>query len=161
MEQQKPKTTEPLLHTISDSQTKTSTTMTIKTASFFFVGSIVLGIIAGYGITSFKGSTATSDTPSTAKTAEGTTGDVKKTVGIVDKKEFPDNAEGTLKEGGLEGEGTFHLERPGGESQNVYLTSSTVDMSPLVGKKVRVWGQTFSGQKAGWLMDVGLVEVLN
>jgi hypothetical protein len=43
---------------------------------------------------------------------------------------------------------------------NVYLTSSTVDLSPFVGKKVRVWGQTFTGQKAGWLMDVGLVEVL-
>jgi hypothetical protein len=25
---------------------------------------------------------------------------------------------------------------------------------------VRVWGQTFSGEKAGWLMDVGLVEIL-
>jgi hypothetical protein len=29
-----------------------------------------------------------------------------------------------------------------------------------VGKKVRVYGQTFAGQKAGWLMDVGYIEVL-
>lgn len=84
----------------------------------------------------------------------------KKTVGIIDKKTFKDQAEGTLKEGGIDGEGNFHLERPGGESQNVYLTSSTVDLSLYVGKKVRVYGQTFAGQKAGWLMDVGLVEVL-
>jgi hypothetical protein len=75
-------------------------------------------------------------------------------------KNFKDQAEGTLKEGGIDGEGNFHLERPGGESQNVYLTSSTVDLSLYVGKKVRVYGQTFAGQKAGWLMDVGLVEVL-
>ena len=84
----------------------------------------------------------------------------QKTAGVVDKKTFKDQAEGTLKEGGIDGEGNFHLERPGGESQNVYLTSSTVDLSLYVGKKVRVYGQTFAGQKAGWLMDVGLVEVL-
>ena len=60
----------------------------------------------------------------------------------------------------MEGEGSFHLERPGGTSQNVYLTSSTVDLSEYVGKKVKVYGETFQGEKAGWLMDVGLVEVL-
>lgn len=84
----------------------------------------------------------------------------KKKVGIADKKTFRDMAEGVLKEGGIDGEGNFHLERPGGESQNVYLTSSTVDLSLYVGKKVRVWGETFSAEKAGWLMDVGLVELL-
>ena len=81
-------------------------------------------------------------------------------MGIKDKKTFKDNAEGILRDGGIEGEGQFHLERPGGISQNVYLTSTTVDLSQLIGKKVRVWGETFSAQKAGWLMDVGLVEVL-
>lgn len=85
---------------------------------------------------------------------------VEKTAGIADKKTFKDKAEGILKEGGIDGEGNFHLQRPGGISQNVYLTSSTVDLSPYVGKKVRVWGQTFTAEKAGWLMDVGLVETL-
>jgi len=84
----------------------------------------------------------------------------KKAAGIIDKKIFKDKAEGILKEGGIDGEGNFHLERPGGPSQNVYLTSSTVDLSLYVGKKVRVYGQTFAGQKAGWLMDVGYIEVL-
>lgn len=84
----------------------------------------------------------------------------KKIVGVQDKKTFKDHAEGILREGGIDGEGQFHLERPGGESQNVYLTSSIVDLSQFVGKKVRVWGETFAGQKAGWLMNVGLVEVL-
>lgn len=84
-----------------------------------------------------------------------------KKVGISDKKTFKDSAEGILREGGIEGEGNFHLERPGGPSQNVYLTSSVVDLSQFVGKKVRVWGETFASEKAGWLMDVGLVEILN
>ena len=86
--------------------------------------------------------------------------EVKKTAGIADKKTFKDKAEGILKEGGIDGEGNFHLERPGGESQNVYLTSTTVDLSQYTGKKIRVWGETFTAEKAGWLMDVGLVEVL-
>ena len=69
--------------------------------------------------------------------------------------------EGTLVEGGIEGEGTHHLERPGGPSQNVYLTSTAIDLQSLVGKKVHVWGETLSGIKAGWLMDVVKVKVLD
>lgn len=83
-----------------------------------------------------------------------------KTEGIVDKKTFRDQAEGVLREGGIDGEGTFHLERPGGQSQNVYLTSSTVDLSKYIGKKVRVYGKTFAAEKAGWLMDVGFIEII-
>ncbi len=114
---------------------------------------LVLGAGGGYLLaTSFSGS---SSTVGSSKKADG-----KTTVGVFDKKKFPDKAEGKLKEGGIDGEGNFHLERPGGESQNVYLTSSIVDLSAFVGKKIRVWGETFQGEKAGWLMDVGYVEVL-
>lgn len=84
----------------------------------------------------------------------------EKTAGTKDEKKFPDKAEGTLKAGGIEGEGNFHIERKGGESQNVYLTSSIVDLSEYIGKKVRVYGQTFEAEKAGWLMDVGYIEIL-
>jgi hypothetical protein len=76
------------------------------------------------------------------------------------EKTFKDNAIGVLKEGGIDGEGTHHLEREGGVSQNVYLTSSTVDLSQLTGRKVQVWGETFATQKAGWFMDVVKVKVL-
>lgn len=109
----------------------------------------ILGTAAGFGITKLGGTKTSSETANVAKTA-----------GIADKKTFKDKAEGILKEGGLDGEGNFHLERPGGASQNVYLTSSTVDLSKYIGRKVRVWGETFQAEKAGWLMDVGLVEVL-
>lgn len=84
----------------------------------------------------------------------------EKTAGVKDDEKFPDTAEGTLKEGGIDGEGNFHLVRTGGDSQNVYLTSSIVDLSEYVGKKIRVHGQTFEAEKAGWLMDVGYVEIL-
>lgn len=84
----------------------------------------------------------------------------KKLVGSTDKKTFRDVAEGRLEKGGIDGEGTHHLVRPGGESQNVYLTSSVINLDDYVGKKVRVWGETFAAQKAGWLMDVGRIEEL-
>lgn len=80
--------------------------------------------------------------------------------GVEDTAEYKDTAEGVVKEGGIEGEGQYHLERPGGESQNVYMTSSTVDLSKFVDKKIKVWGATQAAQTAGWLMDVGKVEVL-
>lgn len=82
------------------------------------------------------------------------------TEGSDDLKTFKDSAEGVLKEGGINGEGAFHLERTGGESQNVYLTSSIVDLSKYLNKKIKVNGQTQKAQFAGWLMDVGRVEVL-
>lgn len=84
----------------------------------------------------------------------------KKIVGVSDEKTFPDSAEGTLESGGFNGEGTHKLIRPGGDSQTVYLTSSVVDLEEFIGQKVRVWGATFSAKKAGWLMDIGKVEVL-
>lgn len=81
-------------------------------------------------------------------------------VGSDDTKTFKDTAEGVLKEGGIDGEGAYHLVRPGGDSQNVYMTSSTVDLSKFVDRKIKVWGQTQKAQHAGWLMDVGRIEVI-
>lgn len=47
-----------------------------------------------------------------------------------------------------------------GPSQYAYLTSTVIDLSAFTGKKVQVWGQTIAGKKAGWLMDVGKVKVI-
>ncbi len=118
--------------------------------------SVLVGVGTGYVFAQGasggkKGSTAQSSASGSVKT--------EKSAGVKDVKRFPDSAQGKLVEGGIEGEGSFHLERPGGESQNVYLTSSIVDLSEYVGKKVKVMGETFQGQKAGWLMDVGYVEL--
>jgi hypothetical protein len=73
---------------------------------------------------------------------------------------FSDSAEGDLQENTSKMEGSFQLVRPGGVSQTVYLTSSVLDLSKYVGKKVKVWGQTYAAKSAGWLMDVGKIETL-
>jgi hypothetical protein len=80
--------------------------------------------------------------------------------GVADESTFKDSATGVLKVGGVKGEGTHHLERDGGPSQNVYLTSTVIDLESFVGKKVQIWGQTISAREAGWLMDVGKVKVV-
>ncbi len=81
-------------------------------------------------------------------------------VGIADESTFKDSADGLLKKGGLDGEGSHRLERPGGEDQTLYITSSVIDLDQFIDRKVKVWGETFNGQKVGWLMDVGKLEVI-
>lgn len=116
---------------------------------------ILLGVGTGYFLSkSNVGSVSVGKNGNGSALGKGTV------IGSNDLKTFKDSTEGLLKEGGIDGEGQFHLERPGGESQNVYLTSSSVDLSQFLGKKIKVWGQTQKAQKAGWLMDVGRVEVL-
>lgn len=119
-------------------------------------GLIVLGTIGGYAAANFG-----PGAPAGSSDQAGEASDIKKgtVFGSNDTKTFKDIAEGTVKKGGIDGEGQYHLQRPGGESQNVYMTSSVVDLSILVGKKIKVWGQTMAAQRAGWLMDVGRVEV--
>lgn len=77
---------------------------------------------------------------------------------------FKDEAEGTIeKNEDLDryAQGTHKLIRPGGESQTAYLTSSVLDLDDYVGKKVKVFGETFGSNQVGWLMDVGKVEEIN
>jgi hypothetical protein len=83
----------------------------------------------------------------------------EKVVGSLDQA-FNNDAEGTLVKGGIDGEGTHHLERDGGADQYVYLISSVIALDEYVGKKVKVWGETNKAQQAGWLMDVGKLELL-
>ncbi len=117
---------------------------------------ILLGIATGYGLNLVFPS-APSFTNTTSGTNNLKVGDV---VGVKDDKAFKDTTEGVVEKGGLNGEGSHKLVRPGGPSQTVYLTSSVVDLDEFVGTKVEVKGETFAAQKAGWLMDVGRVKVL-
>ncbi len=156
---------ENLIHSFDDSsKSRAKNTMNNNVAGktklpiVLFVVLLLLGVFTGYVVAQIRGS-------STVKVA-GPGGKVTTTTlskgqifGSTDEKTFKDSAEGMLKAGGIEGEGAYHLERPGGESQNVYLTSSVIDLSTFVGKKVKVWGQTNSSDKAGWLMDVGRLQV--
>lgn len=121
---------------------------------------IGLVIIISGGLTGFLLSNSSKINKGTNTSISETVKAGKKVVGSSDTKLFPDSAEGTLEVGHINGEGTHKLIRPGGESQTVYLTSSTLDLNQFTGKKVKVWGQTFAGKNAGWLMDVGKVELL-
>jgi len=117
---------------------------------------VVLGTISGYGLTLLKKPQAVKQLSRTVQNGI----EKGRTFGVIDEKAFKDQAEGEIASGGIDGEGSHHLIRDGGESQYVYLTSSIVDLNQFVGKKVRVWGQTFEAQRAGWLMDVGRLEIL-
>ena len=117
---------------------------------------ILLGVGVGYGSSFVSAKTGTSLVPSALNPNAPVQG---KTYGNGDPSVFKDTAEGVLKTGGIDGDGQYHLVRPGGDSQNVYLTSSTLDLSQFVNQKIKVWGQTQAAQHAGWLMDVGKVLV--
>ncbi|MGH7203972.1 MAG: hypothetical protein ACREHC_06010 [Candidatus Levyibacteriota bacterium] len=126
------------------------------TAFLILVLMLALGLGAGYGASVISAKTGTSVMPQALNPNAPVSG---KTYGNGDPSVFKDTATGTLQNGGIDGEGAYHLVRSGGDSQNVYLTSSSVDLSQFIGKKIKVWGQTQEAQKAGWLMDVGKVEV--
>lgn len=124
---------------------------------------IVGGLFLGYQLAKDKlllaggaapGATKLAQNPDSASSVK--VGDV---FGATDEKTFSDQAEGILQPGGIEGEGSHHIERGANASQWVYVTSSVVDLDLFVGHRVTVWGQTNTGKKAGWLMDVGRLKV--
>lgn len=119
---------------------------------------LLFAVLSGFLFSSIIG--APSSTSS--EKSQGSMDEINKgqVYGVQEKEDFPDSTEGTLEKGGLDGEGSHKLVRPGGESQTAYLTSSTLDLDKFVGRKVKVWGQTYEAQKAGWFMDVGRAEVL-
>lgn len=139
--------------------------MTVSRSMTFGVLIFVLlaGAASGFVAHSFSGSTAGMASPMAEqnKTAQEVEDAVKvgAVFGVPDEKTFRDEVEGVLIKGGIAGEGSHTLLREGGVSQNVYLTSSVVDLDQFENMKVKVWGETFKGQKAGWLMDVGRLEV--
>lgn len=134
-----------------------SSVFTGKTALFLIIVAF-LGIGSGYFLS--KNNSIRNSVNTGSIIGGGSSSSKGTVVGSDDLKTFKDQTEGVLKEGGIDGEGQFHLVRPGGDSQNVYLTSSIVDLSKFIGNKIKVWGETHKAQKAGWLMDIGRVEVL-
>lgn len=126
------------------------------------VVAILAGLLTGYGVFRLQnksgGQLTGKDAPiSQVAGDQVAVGDV---FGSPDTETFKDSAQGYLEAGGIDGEGSHKLLREGGETQTVYLTSSVTDLDKLVGMEVEVWGETFKAQKAGWLMDVGRVEVV-
>lgn len=127
-----------------------------KSPAPFIIGAFVVvltGIVTAWALSAFVIGKGSSD-----KAAPGVVV-TSKEAGKLDPNIRYDSASGTLREGGINGEGTYHLEREGGASKYVYLTSSMVDLSLFVGKNVDIWGETLASKKAGWLMDVAKIKV--
>lgn len=146
--------TQPLIHNFTKESLKSAFTPKVVT---LLIAVVMVGVISGYLISSKNNSVIGGITGGLVNTSSIPKGTIE---GSNDTVTFKDTAQGTLKEGGIDGEGAFHLVRPGGDSQNVYLTSATVDLSKFINKNIKVWGQTQKAQHAGWLMDVGRIEVL-
>jgi len=127
-------------------------------AAFLGIGLVValLGVGTGWLLAGRPSGTGDSSTSGTVKKE----GEEVTEAGLADESTFRDEAEGELKEGGIEGEGTHHLDRGLGAIKYVYLTSTVIDLQGFVGKNVKIWGETISAQKAGWLMDVGKIKVI-
>lgn len=127
---------------------------------------LVLGVVAIVSLGVFSGWLLSNTGSSTGEDLQSQVGEGQKPqkgeeFGVQDKTTFSDHAIGEVAEGGINGEGTHHLLREGGPSQTVFLFSSVLDLNDFIGRKVEVWGETFSAEKAGWLMDVGKLKVLD
>jgi len=116
---------------------------------------VLAGVISGYFL-------ANRQTGKGILSPGGKAATIKKGMefGSQNTETFRDKAIGVIEKGGLGSEGSHKLLREGGPSQTAYLTSSVVNLDDFVGRKVEIWGETYKGQKAGWLMDVGKVKVL-
>ena len=133
-----------------------------KKGVFGYVGlavvMVALGIITGWKIPKLSKEKSTGDTPngliSKGEISKG------KEFGVEDPGKS-DSAVGVVEKGGIDGEGTHKLLREGGPSQNIYMTSSVLDLDSFVGEKIQIWGETMKAQKAGWLMDIVKVKVLD
>lgn len=125
------------------------------------VAVLLLGVGTGFGVAYWNASRTAPITANQMAAPEEIENSLKvgAVFGVADEKTFRDSTEGVLIRGGLNGEGSHTLIRPGGADQNVYLTSSVVDLDQFINMKIKIAGETFKGQKAGWLMDVGRVEV--
>lgn len=151
---------QPTFHSLEPQKHNQNTVERKQSPMIPVISVVLLACITGglSGVTVAKYRTSTTATTGTVQMKQGS-GVNKNAFGTKNIKLYPDNAEGIMKKGGVDGEGTHHLERKGGPSQNVYITSSAVNLNQFVNKKVKVWGKTYSAQTAGWLMDIGYLEL--
>ena len=147
----------PVVKPLESSETMTSYKAAVlsKNALIIYAVVLLLGLGSGYVVYAKKTNGTTRLAGQDVEVVS-----TKTEEGVKDAKTFKDTAVGDLivNNGKLTDEGTHILVR-GDVSQNVYLTSAVVDLSKYEGKKVQVWGETYKGQKAGWLMDVGRIKL--
>lgn len=113
-----------------------------KPAIVLSIVAIIAGVATGYGgfrLSSKSGGLlpGPSNLQRVAEEGQIKTGDI---FGVQDEQTFKDSAEGYLEAGGIDGEGSHKIIRPGGVSQTVYLTSSITDLDKFAGMDVKIWG---------------------
>lgn len=155
------KTQEPIVHSMNTTSQPTNMPVSSHgnfTPVIIAIAVVLVGLGTGF-LLSHQGGTVLS---TKKEVITQTDGEIKKgsIYGSSDEKAFRDSTEGMLEKGGLNGEGSHKLIRPGGDSQTAYLTSSALNLDQFAGRKVKIWGETYESQKAGWFMDVGRLEVL-
>lgn len=74
----------------------------------------------------------------------------------VDESMLQEQVFGTLNEGGVNGEGTHHIET---EQGKVALLSTSIYLDPFAGKQVTVWGLSVGSPNVDWLIDVAKIKV--
>ena len=120
---------------------------------------VLLGVGTGWVVAKVGNNSDVNSTNSSVSIEDENLADNE--AGISDESRFEENTpEGILVEGGLDGEGTHHLDRGAGPDKMVYITSSVINLDSFVGKKVKVWGNTMAAQEAPWLMDVGKIKII-
>ena len=131
-----------------------------KGSSLLILGSIFV-VLFGVGTGWFLSGTGAASKGEKPKVEEKKTVDRGNgVIEIGEAGEEADEAEGTLKEGGVKGEGTHRLERDGGPSQTICLTSTMIDLQEFSEKKVKIWGETISPIECPWLMDVVKIKAI-
>jgi hypothetical protein len=151
---QKTKKDDSLMHDFAESSPKPAFSMKLVAVLLVIA---LLGIGTGFGFAKMNAGERGISGEELTKDTEIKVGE---RYGDGDTKTFKDNAEGVIKEGGIDGEGQFTLIQSNNPDNPAALTSSTVDLSLFIDRKVKIWGQTFEAEKAGWLLDVGQLEVL-
>lgn len=127
----------------------------LKIFLIVLAAALVAGAGTGYILASgsSKGSTAglplSTTAPKSAQQDASTFKDFAE--GVIQPKPSPTDGQDQYSEG------AYLLIRQG--AAPVALTSSVVDLSQYIGKKVKVYGETQQAIQAGWLMDVGRVDV--
>lgn len=129
-----------------------------KQTIYYTVISILMvfaGVLTGWAL---SGTSQASNNKGSIKTEviEDANGEIKE---AGEDAEDAQTAEGTLKEGGIDGDGTYRLERGLGPEKDVALVSTSINLQNFVDKEVELWGLTQSAQNAGWMMDVVKIKV--
>ena len=142
----------------SGPSTMTKSNMLTRQAIMIYVAVFVLGALLGGGVYAARSQGTTKVGGQRVQVVKTSTEE-----GVKDPAVYKDTATGKLvaNDGKVTSEGTHILVR-GDVSQNVYVTSTVVDLSKYENKVVQVWGQTYQGSdpKTGWLIDVGSVKIV-